>query len=599
MKPIRLSIPIRLKMLFTMLVFITAVVSAIVFTMANMFHADKTTYVRGLTAEMAIHIASEAGSVLNGYHKRLKVFSHVLFDLELHRQRKTGMIEKLFTEYPEFLAVTIYHEGKEIASVYDLQVFQEKGLTKKALQDYRQAHPLPLDRIRNREFYIENSTISKDFPMLTLAIPYQRQNIEEKSIVTAAIRLEDLIRLVKRSKLFLSFIVDHEGMPLIHPDANTMWLNKPIQWVPDTKILHSAQTQGFSIEFSQNNIPMMGAVARLGFGDYLAGVQIPSSAAYLTSKELLKNLALVALVILAVAALISFIWSHYITRSIGHLSNAAKRIGKGDFNIKVKAPSSDEIGELFGSFNHMAHELNARDIALKETQSALIQSEKMAAFGQIGAGIAHEIKNPIAGILGLTQVCLRKTDETSLLGQNLGAIEKEAKRCKNIIENLLKFARQEEISMDTVDIGQVIEDTLTMMGHQFKLQKIKVDKQLTDNLPQVTGNAVQLQQVLLNILVNAAQAIDNGDGSIHIRTGQPSKSQIEIRIADTGPGLPEEDLAKIFEPFFTTKETGQGTGLGLSVSYGIIKTHKGSIRVKNMQDKGTEFIITLPAQQAM
>ena len=110
-----------------MLVFLTAVVSAIVFTMANMFHTDKTTYVRGLTAEMAIHLASEAGSVLTGYHKRLKIFSHVLFDLELYRQRKTNMIEKLFTEFPEFLAVTIYHEGKEIASVYDLQVFQDKG----------------------------------------------------------------------------------------------------------------------------------------------------------------------------------------------------------------------------------------------------------------------------------------------------------------------------------------------------------------------------------------------------------------------------------------------------------------------------------------
>jgi signal transduction histidine kinase len=588
------SIPIRVKLLLTMLVFITAAVSAIVFTMAQMFHTDKTTYMRGLTAEMAIHTAAEAGAVLNGYHKRFKVFSHILFDMELYQQQKTDLIKHLFSEFPEFVAVTIYHKDQEIAAVYDLQVFEDKGLTKTMLKDHRQKHPLPLDRISRSEFYLENSTFSEDFPILTLAITLERPNIEDKFIVTAVIRLDELIQLVRRSKTFLCFIVDQNGMPLVHPNTNAMWLNTPIQWIRDTEIAQRNQTQSIAKQFRQNDVLMTGAVARLGFGDYLAGVQIPLSAAFLTSKALLKNLTWVAMIILSAAALLSLIWSRFLTRSVGHLSKAAKRIGQGDFNVNVSVRSRDEIGELAESFSQMAGELNTREAALQDAQSALVQSEKMAAFGQISAGIAHEIKNPIAGILGLTQVSLRKADSGSLLGQNLSAIEKEAKRCKTIIENLLKFARQEKAPFMTVDMNQVIKDTVNLVTPQYNLQNIDIDIQAAEDLPKIQGNAVQLQQVLFNILVNAQQAMGGGPGSVYISAGCPLGNQLVIRITDTGPGLKEDDPTKIFEPFFTTKEVGKGTGLGLSVSYGIIRAHQGDIRVNSPRGMGAEFVITLP-----
>jgi signal transduction histidine kinase len=588
------SISIRIRILVTMLVFLTLAISAIVYTMAQMFHTDKTTYMRDLTAEMAVHAAAEAGAVLNGYHKRFKVFSHTLFDMELYQQQKTDIIKHLFAEFQEFVAVTIYRNGEEIAAVYDVKLLEDKGLTKAMLQDYRRKNPLPFDRIRLSECYLENSTFLKEFPMLTLAMAYQRPHIEDTFTVTAVIRLEQLLRLVNRSKTFLCYIVDPNGMPLVHPDANAMSLNIPVQWVRETNLSQHVGGKAISRQFRQNDIPMMGAVAHLDFNDYLAGVQIPLSAAYLTSKALLKHLMLVASAILILGTLFSMISARLLTKTIRRLSAATKRVGQGDFDVTVKAGSRDEIGELAESFNKMAGELKARETALKKAQSALVQSEKMAAFGQISAGIAHEIKNPVAGILGLTQVSRRKADQTSLLGQNLAAIEKESKRCKTIIENLLKFAREEKMSFNPVSISQVIQDTVNLVAPQYNLQNIDIDLQLDQNLPTIQGNAVQLQQVLFNILVNAQQAIDKGPGCVDITATSPVESRVVIRVSDTGPGLQDDNIQKIFEPFYTTKEVGQGTGLGLSVSYGIIKAHKGDIRVSSSNGKGAKFVITLP-----
>jgi signal transduction histidine kinase len=589
------SISIRIRILVTMLLFLTLAISAIVYTMAQMFHTDKATYMRDLTAEMAMHTAAEAGAVLNGYQKRFKVFGHILFDLELYQQQKTDIIKHLFAEFPEFAAVTIYRNGEEIAAVYDVKLLEDKGLSKAMLKDYRNKNPLPFDRISRNECYLENSTFSKQFPILTLAIAYQRPDIEENYIVTAVIRLEELFQLVNRSKRFLCYIVDSNGIPLVHPDANAMSLNIPVQWVQDTKLSHHTGGRAISKQFRQNDIPMIGALAHLDVNNYLAGVQIPLSAAFLTSKVLLNDLIGVASVILIMGTLFSMISARLLTKTITHLSSATKRIGQGDFDVTVKARSRDEIGELAQSFNKMAGELKTREAALKKAQNALVQSEKMAAFGQISAGIAHEVKNPVAGILGLTQVSLRKADQTTLLGKNLADIEKEAKRCKTIIENLLKFAREEKMSLNPVTIKQVIHDTVNLVTPQYNLHNIDIELQLDQDLPTIQGNAVQLQQVLFNILVNAQQAIDKGPGCVDISATSLTESHVVIRVSDTGPGLQEEDnTQKIFEPFYTTKEVGQGTGLGLSVSYGIIKAHKGDIRVESSEGKGAVFIITLP-----
>ena len=246
----------------------------------------------------------------------------------------------------------------------------------------------------------------------------------------------------------------------------------------------------------------------------------------------------------------------------------------------------------------MASELELREKALQDTQVALVQSEKMAAFGQLGAGIAHEVKNPLAGILGLTQLCLLEAEQETTQFKNLSLIEKETKRCKTIIDNLLKFSRQEKVAFDMIDVNRVALDTIAIISHQLGINQIKLLQELTPELPPVYGNANQIQQVLLNLMINAQQALGGMPGTIKLATSRLDMKTIKIQVTDDGPGIPEDVQSKIFEPFFTTKPVGQGTGLGLSVSYGIVKTHKGNIDIQSEPGKGTMFTILLPTAEA-
>jgi signal transduction histidine kinase len=269
-------------------------------------------------------------------------------------------------------------------------------------------------------------------------------------------------------------------------------------------------------------------------------------------------------------------------------------VGQGRFEVEVQADSGDEIGALGGSFNRMAGELKSREKALKDLYGQLVQSEKMAAFGSLGAGIAHEVKNPLAGILGITQLSLRGVESGHPLEKNLKIIEKETKRCKTIIENLLKFARQEQVEFSEVDIPQVMSDALAIVDHQLGIHSIRVEQELEPELPSCRGNANQLQQVLMNLMINAQQALAGSPGTVKLSARKGTHGFIELRVSDTGPGIAKEIQGRIFDPFFTTKPVGQGTGLGLSVTYGIVKEHGGEIRLESGAAEGTTFVITLP-----
>jgi signal transduction histidine kinase len=289
------------------------------------------------------------------------------------------------------------------------------------------------------------------------------------------------------------------------------------------------------------------------------------------------------------------IWSRRVTQPIIRLHDATKEVGKGKFDIRVNPTSSDEIGDLALSFNQMTQELTSREEALKQTQAQLVQSEKLAAFGQLGAGIAHEVKNPLAGILGYVQLSMRKVGPETPLHVNLKIIEKETKRCKTIIDNLLKFTRQEVVDRKPIEVNGVIEDTSALVEHQLGMHQIRLEKSLAEGLLPILGNANQLQQVLLNIILNAQQAMEGKPGVVRLETEILDEGWIEVRVRDTGPGIPKEIQSRLFDPFFTTKPAGKGTGLGLSVSYGIVRDHEGEIQVESEPGEGALFRIRLPA----
>ena len=247
-----------------------------------------------------------------------------------------------------------------------------------------------------------------------------------------------------------------------------------------------------------------------------------------------------------------------------------------------------------GIFTDLRQRL-AMERKIQETHLQLISSEKLASLGKLAAGIAHEINNPLGGILIYSSLLLEDLAEDDPKRQDLARIVQEAGRCKEIVMSLLEFARQSEPKMEPVDINRAITDGLFFLENQALFHNIQIIKNLGPALPFARGNASQLKQVFMNIIVNAAEAM-HGNGTLTIATFlNHEHKKITIEFTDTGEGIPEENLTRIFDPFFTTKDIGKGTGLGLSTSYGIIEGHGSKIEVKSKVGVGTTFTILLTA----
>jgi two-component system NtrC family sensor kinase len=303
------------------------------------------------------------------------------------------------------------------------------------------------------------------------------------------------------------------------------------------------------------------------------------------------------------------------TRIIDPLQNmvlATQKIAKGDLSHKVDVQSRDEIGSLADSFNQMTSDLEAaneklvdwgrtlekkveeRTKELREAQAHLIQSEKLASLGKLAAGVAHEINNPLGGVLIYSHLLLEDLDRDSPYYENLEKIVKETTRCKDIVKGLLEFARPKEPEATSTNINELLDKSLSLVVSQSLFQNIRVEKHYAADLPFIIADSAQLQQVFMNIILNAADAM-GGEGELKLRTSLDTDGRrVAIDFSDTGPGIQEEDRKKIFDPFFTTKEVGQGTGLGLSISYSIIRKHQGTIEVHSTPGEGATFSVKLP-----
>jgi two-component system NtrC family sensor kinase len=225
-----------------------------------------------------------------------------------------------------------------------------------------------------------------------------------------------------------------------------------------------------------------------------------------------------------------------------------------------------------------------------------MESERLALIGQLAANVAHELNNPLQGIVTYSNLLLERMSNENSSTSSIQKIATQANRCRDIIRGLLDFSRQRKPDKTICDINSVMEECVAFLENQAIFHNIKITKAFAENLPKIVVDPSQMQQVFINIIVNAAEAIED-QGSLSIETRLlRGEDQIEIEIKDTGEGIPEENLDKLFDPFFTTKEVGHGTGLGLAISYGIIKEHKGKIFVETEVDKGTTFFIHLPVK---
>jgi len=287
----------------------------------------------------------------------------------------------------------------------------------------------------------------------------------------------------------------------------------------------------------------------------------------------------------------------FVTRQIlaplNRMMSATQRIAEGDLTpITPKRKYHDEFSKLAIAMNHMMHQLNTR-------QKLLLHSHKMQAVGTLTAGVAHELNNPINNIILTASMLMEDYNELSEEEQidMVHDLVSQSERAQKIVKNLLDFARESEIDIKPLDVESLIENTLRLAANQIKLAKVKVRGELVENLPPIYGDHQQLTQVLLNIVLNALDAMPNG-GTLSISVTQTHfRDFVSIEFTDTGTGIPEQHLDNIFDPFFTTKPKAKGTGLGLSVSLGIIQQHGGDIRVKSKTGEGTTFTVRLPVSK--
>ncbi|HZV33068.1 MAG TPA: ATP-binding protein [Verrucomicrobiae bacterium] len=304
---------------------------------------------------------------------------------------------------------------------------------------------------------------------------------------------------------------------------------------------------------------------------------------------------------IGISGVIVWLLLRRITWPLRHLRNCAEAVGRGDYSRRVEVFSRDECGELATAFNKMTQNVkNSRDElektveTLKSTQHQLIQSEKLSGIGEFVAGVAHELNNPLTSVMGFSEL-LQQSDLPEQQRRYLDVIFKSAKRCQKIVQSLLSFARRHAPERKVVCVNEIVESAIEILQYQMRTSNIEVVTQLDPHLPATELDPHQMQQVFLNIINNARQAMEGRPVAGRLRVSSEAvENYVRIIFQDNGPGIPPENLKRIFNPFFTTKEVGKGTGLGLSLCYGIISEHGGTITPYSTYGEGATFVVELP-----
>ena len=321
-----------------------------------------------------------------------------------------------------------------------------------------------------------------------------------------------------------------------------------------------------------------------------------------------------------VAALVGAALARSLSGRVGSLSRGSHDIAAGKLDTRLEVSTDDELGELAKSFNAMASSLSAargeitehttqimewnenleqrvdeKTRELREAQDLLLRSRALAAIGSLGAGVAHEINNPLTGVLGLAQLALADLSKDNPARGMVEEIEKEALRIQGIVANLLRLSqRQGGEGLRILNVATILDDALELCGPQtLATAKIELVKRVAESSPPVRGNALQLQAAFIQLIQNAVAAMEDG-GVLTIETTLPGENLLRVRFSDTGRGIKPEHLSRIFDPFFTTKAQRTDTGIGLSVVHKIIEDHNGTIRVESAVGSGTTFWVTLP-----
>jgi len=417
---------------------------------------------------------------------------------------------------------------------------------------------------------------------------FQHENYKGRNIGTATIFLND-IRIATN-------VLTQEGKRLlgtrVSPEVKTQVLDQGKSWVGRASVVN----QWYRAAYEPIEDLCGSRIGMLYVGVLEAKYNDIRNKAFFI-------FALTTFVGMLAAVVVGYQLANRLIRPVENLIQASQEVSRGNFSPDIGPIAQDEMGHLQTTFQSMLQSLEERARRSQvESENRLLQSEKQASVGRLAAGVAHEINNPLTGVLTYTYMLLRRKDLSDDIRADLQTIATSTERVRQIVKGLLDFSRQTALNLEQSDINQVVGSAVSFVENQALLKGISITLREGDNLPQLTLDRSQIQSVLLNILINALDATETG-GDILVSTGislsggTAGQKGVEISITDTGSGIPAHDLDKLFDPFFSTKEVGEGTGLGLSVSLGIVERHGGTIRVKSEMGNGSSFYVWIPVHQ--
>ena len=548
-------------------------------------------------------------------------------------QETTGALRLLYSQFPSLNIITLFGPDHTpiVGSVYLADPISAGGIlaehqpvNSSSIERYSQYVPLPAALSEGittvSKVYLAPET---NFPTIAAVIPFKPTGRDELWALAMEITLGPLEKeltdfLVGRNSEIM--VIDSDHRRILYAGH---LLEDQVKEIPPLDPVLSgtlaASAGNFVKEIENNHARSIIAAASVGELGWYFLVSQTSEIALRAAQSMHRQVIFWLVAGGALAIILGFGFSRTISQPILECSEMARKLGAGDLQAQVQISSRDEIGTLGQTLNMMGVELTGsrekievqnielrrwneqlenrvaeRGAQLKKVQAQLLEAQKMAAIGDLGAGIAHELNNPMVGILGLTQLILEKLSSTDPNYRSLKAVEKEALRCRGIIADLLTFSQKgggEERAKK--DLHTIIERAIGLVERQYSGDGVALEKRLKAATHAVMVAGATIEQVLLQLFSNAKNAMPGG-GTITVTTENPEKEVIVIEVRDTGKGIAPEHLGRVFEPFFTTKDNWQGKGLGLSVAYSTIQEHGGTITVESKPEEGAVFTIVLP-----
>ncbi len=565
----------------------------------QVFYDDKKSFVLELSNKLSASIGNQLKDRLENYQNKMAIFTSNYQSLTPVQKKSPELNAVLFQQYSEFAAIGLFEKSPQ--NTWLRQFFKINSNSELASwpQDYLEKSIRSIDLEMQNELF-SLSTIydpnNRSFFLLRFPVEMQvasqtKSGFSKKFVILGVIENRVFQDLVKDYKAALNqiFVVDKKGNVYVHPESKYIGKSFAKHSVVQA-LMESENLSGAGDSFTDiNGEAISASYVRVENSNLYIVTTTPVKEAFRAADELWFSLVVIGIAVVLIGLVLSVIFARFITNPLARLQSVAKKIGEGKFDVDIEVDSKDEVGDLAKSVKQMVSGLIERDEKLDQSKQALIQSEKMSAFGQMSAGIAHEVKNPLAGILGHAQLAKSKSHDEAIM-KHIEFIEKETRRTKDIIENLMKFARAEKLELEPTNLFDTVHGAVDLVEHQLGLQGVKIFRHI-ETVPVVMAQSNQIQQVLLNLMMNAGHAMENCPRKeLHIHL-QEVNSKVQIRIEDTGSGMPPEVKERIFEPFFTTKPAGKGTGLGLAVTVGIVKDHNADIYVESEMGEGTIFFI--------